>query len=103
MSDLEVGIHCDGQPHLATEGRAERVLQPGPQPRLELSAGEVVLHRDDDRVAVQGHRLGSADPGPLAGGQIVDQDLPGVREFVGVHAGLGSPLVVEPRGVVGHG
>jgi hypothetical protein len=62
---VELRIDRDGDPDLVTEGDGERVLELTTQAALELTAREVVGHRDDRGVLVEGDRLAGAQPGSL--------------------------------------
>ncbi len=80
---LELGVHGDRDPDLATEAHRQRVLELGAQAALELVAGEVVGDRDDGGALVEGDRLTGAQPGALVGLEVVDHAAPGDSEVRG--------------------
>ena len=79
--ERRVDRHHD--PDLAAEGLAQRVLDLAAQPALELTAGEVVGHRDDRGALVQGDWLAGAQPSSLVGLEVVEHPRPHPREIGG--------------------
>ena len=68
------------EPDLAAVDAAERSLELGPQPALDLGAGELVGHRDDGQVVVDGHRVAVRQPGPLVGLHVLEHRSPCVGQ-----------------------
>ena len=77
---VEAGVDGDRDPDFAGEAHGEGVLELPAEPALELDAREVVGHRDDRGVLVEGDRLAGAQPGPLVGLQLVDDLAPRLVE-----------------------
>ncbi len=96
---LQLGVDRHRDPDLGAEGVAQGVLEPRAEPALELVAGEVVGHRDDRGVLMQGDRAARGEPGPLARGQVVDQVAPH-RVEVGTLGGRGGVVLGAVRAVV---
>ena len=95
---VELRVDRDRDPDLLAEGVRQRVLEPGPEPALELLAGEVVGHRDDRGVLVQGDRLTGAEPGALVGLEVVDQGAPHLGQVAGAGGAPGGSVAVLHAG-----
>ena len=75
--DLEAGVDGDGDAHLLAELHTQGLLELAAQGTLEAVAGELVGHRHDGGVAVDGDRLAGAHPRLLTRLECGDDGPPG--------------------------
>src|SRR5205085_3221501 len=69
-------VDRDRDPDRPVETVAQRVLEAGTQPALELGPGELVRHRDDGCRLGEHHRLARGEPDPVVRGEAVEDGWP---------------------------
>ncbi len=101
---LQGRVHRHRDPDLPMEAHAQRVLELGSEPTLELAAGEVVGDRDDGGALVQRDRFARPEPGPLVGLELLDDAAPHgvqVHRFV-LHVSPSRVVLVTGPSYDGH-